>query len=220
MRKRKKRIKNRPLRGDVVTHYTYRLSNSLPYAVAIQLGEELERHFAELDDAYPPPHLRSPAQSISYLLAAQDLRERYELRYESYLHQAQHGPMYLADPAAKRVIIDSWLTLEARGEVVVHVISVMSNHVHVVLSHPDPNGISPVLPIFDRHQRFTATHINRLQQQKGRRVWATTVFDRDVRPYRYWQVLAYVLNNPVKAGITDDPLIWEGNYIAPALLSL
>jgi hypothetical protein len=56
------------------------------------------------------------------------------------------------------------------------------------------------------------TQLNRLQNKTGRKVWATLIWDRDIRSGKSTQVLWYVLNNPKKAGITDNVLSWHGNW--------
>ena len=213
----KKRFRNRPLRGHVATHYIYRLSGSLPQAIVGQLTQRLEADFDAVAIRFGPAHRRSVAEERAYQAAIDELRAAYEMRYDEALHRVKEGPHFLQSTAVKQQVINSWLKLEELGEVKVHAISVMSNHVHVILSHPDPKGSKPIHNFFERHKRFTATKINRLQNAKGRRVWATAVFDRDIRPGAYRRVLAYVLNNPVKAGLTDEPLNWVGNYVAPGL---
>lgn len=93
----------------------------------------------------------------------------------------------------------------------------MSNHVHILLSNTDENGSIDFKDLLRRHKHFTATQINKLLHRTGKRLWAKHAFDRDVRRKTYGTVLWYILNNPVKAGLTESPLEWHGNYLAERL---
>jgi hypothetical protein len=125
--------------------------------------------------------------------------------------------MFLSSPEAKRIVIDSWLHIAVQYGLVIYAISVMSNHVHVILCTEKEEAEADLLLIMDRHKRFTGNKLNKLQDAKGREVWAEKIFDRDVRPGRFTAALWYVLNNPKKAGLTEDVLDWCGNWFNPIL---
>lgn len=141
----------------------------------------------------------------------------YYLGYERMLHGISDGPMFLADPGAKAIVIDSWHHIAKQYDIAVYAICVMSNHVHVLLRANAEDAEIEFEILMERHKRFTGREINRLHNSKGRRVWAEDPFDKDVRPGCFTQVLWYILNNPKKAGITDDVLNFPGNWWDPRL---
>jgi putative transposase len=99
-----------------------------------------------------------------------------------------------------------WAIPEGTG-VVVHAVCVMSNHHHLVVT--DPRG---VLPEFLRElHRLTAKAINASQGQ-WENLWAAEpcnaarlVTDHDVE-----DKIAYVVANPVAAGLVEQPEQWPG----------
>jgi putative DNA methylase len=86
-----------------------------------------------------------------------------------------------------------------------HAWCVMPNHVHVLFT-PGPgfkmSGIS------HSWKSFTANQCNRLLDRKGS-FWQREPFDRYIRNERhYYNAVAYIENNPVKAGLCQKPADW------------
>ncbi|MBB4080056.1 REP element-mobilizing transposase RayT [Lewinella aquimaris] len=142
----------------------------------------------------------------------------YYIAFDTLLDKAMQGPRFLQDAAAKQVVIDSWKFIARRYGLRIYAISVMSNHVHVLLENRSASS-TPLADILTEHKRFTATKLNRMQDAKGRRVWAEKEYSRTVRFGHFERTLWYVLNNPVKAGLTDDPTNWCGNYYTEEMRS-
>ncbi len=95
---------------------------------------------------------------------------------------------------------------------------IMSNHVHILidtsLQIPDNFEIvnweslefEPLQNIMKRIKGPTAIYANRLLNKSGR-LWQKESYDRYIRDQReYENVVAYILNNPVKAGLVKT---WE-----------
>ncbi|SEQ17436.1 hypothetical protein [Neolewinella agarilytica] len=204
------KFQNDPLSNDPV-HIIYRLYDSLPQSSLSKLSADYRLAAAQLKQRFPS----------ALLLSSQHQNERYELqrkfqkRYDKLLDDVKSGPFFLSDNACKQIVIDSWLKMEEMDWVTVYAISVMSNHVHVLACHPDPNGSVDFNILLEKHKRFTATKINALQGQKGRRVWAKKAFDRRVRKGMFGSVFWYILNNPVKAKLAGSFEEFPGNYWHP-----
>lgn len=59
---------------------------------------------------------------------------------------------------------------------------------------------------------FTSNQANKLLQRRGQ-FWEHESFDHSVRDEEEWaRIIAYVLNNPVKAGLVDDWGAWRWTY--------
>ena len=199
-----------------LVHLTYRLANSIPKAYILRLKDDYELALqianrgdvALLDQWLPADQPRTVAA----------VKDHFCLRYDHLLHQATDGPMFLADQAAKEEIRKSWLHFTRKGAIELIALCVMSNHVHVILRHPNPSGLTSFDWLLGRHKQYTATQINRLQAAKGRQVWAARGFDRDIRPGKFWTVLWYLINNPLQAKMTDNPLHWRGTWVKTGLV--
>ena len=195
-------------------HIIYRLRGSIPQALIYRLKIDYERALAAAkakDEATVRIYLETEDTSVYAVKAI------FQQKYDTLLHQVNSGPHWLQDPLLQEEVIKSWLYLEQQGHVLIHAISVMSNHVHVLLRHPQEEGMTDILWATEQHKRYTGMQGNRHLGRIGQRFWAPGCFDRDVRPGKFRVVLAYVLNNPVKAGLTTTPLDWSGNYLSPAM---
>ena len=83
-----------------------------------------------------------------------------------------------------------------------HAWCVMPNHVHVVLSANDRLD-----SIVHSWKSFTANEANRLLNRDGK-FWQDDYFDRMIRtPQELERTIAYVVGNPMKAGLVDWPFV-------------
>ena len=89
-------------------------------------------------------------------------------------------------------------------------VQVMPDHVHVVLCPHSTTSLSDVLKGI---KGVTARKLNRVSGTKGR-VWQDESFDRIVRDNdELLEKLQYMLNNPLKYGLAEDPFQYEGWYM-------
>ncbi len=87
---------------------------------------------------------------------------------------------------------------------------VMPNHVHLVLAPGAGFSLSRILKGI---KGVTAHQINGKRGVRGR-LWQDESFDRIVRDQTELQAkLEYMLENPVKAGVTVDPWQYPGWYV-------
>ena len=203
---------NRPITNALV-HLTYSLKGSISSGQLEKMGQTYYSAKAGLDQHFTlkerhPPSLRA----TEYQRQLTNIALQYYLRYDETLDHLRNGPMFLESPEAKKIIINSWMYLAKQYKLTIYAISVMSNHVHLILRATEEGAEIRLQPLMEIHRRFTSTQLNRLQDKKGRKVWATLIWDRDVRPGKFTSVLWYVLNNPRKAGITESVLDWCGNW--------
>ena len=204
--------------SNTPVHCIYRVKGSVPRPDILRLKRQMDEDLAMLRNRYPGYEEVGSHAEQAYLLDKEVFDEQYEARYEDLLHRYANREMPLQDPAVKQIVLDSWHNIAARGLIDLYAVSVMSNHVHVLCGNPHLTGVVDLVDVMASHQRFTTTQRNRLEGTKGRKLWVRRFFDRDVRPGKFEQVLWYVLNNPVKAGLRTTPLDWVGNYVKPGLV--
>ena len=83
---------------------------------------------------------------------------------------------------------------------------IMPNHVHVLIAPIAGNRLANIVQAW---KSWTAKAINRRRRAKGM-VWQQEYFDRFIRDVRHFAAaLAYVENNPVKAGLAAKLDHWR-----------
>lgn len=159
---------------------TFRLADSVP----IQVIRKWKRELADiLDD-------KQRTKQIHRQIA----------RYED----AGHGDAVLIDPACAALLQD--VLIEGHGDrykLIAWVI--MPNHVHAMIRLLEGQSLTSIV---QRWKGASSRHINRHLMRDGR-LWSADYHDRYIRDIdHYYDALAYIRNNPVKAGPCDKPEDW------------
>jgi REP element-mobilizing transposase RayT len=180
---------------------TFRLVGSLPLEVLARLREEhilLEREAAA--------HRAAGHPDKPY-----DRQKRWFGHFDASLDAATAGPAYLNQPAIGLTVAQTLQFYHEQGAYVLLAYCIMPNHVHLVVNLPEE---APLLArTLQRIKSFTARHINEAHCSNGR-VWQPESYDHRIRSNRELQnVLAYVVNNPVKAGLVADWQQWPFTFL-------
>ena len=210
------------MRRDLIpitpTHLTYRLYNSIPNLPLNRLHTSLRTKKLRLTEVYSEAdQAANPKVRRAYRQQVDNYELDHYLTFDRLLDSAYTGPRFLTSPEAKQLVMDSWHFIAEQLNLRLYAMSVMSNHVHVLFEHRHDTPCILLAEVLRDHKKFIGTQLNRLHQTPGRRVWAEKEYTRMVRRGRFEQVLWYVLNNPVKAGMTEDAVNWFGNWWAPEL---
>ena len=182
-------------------HLIYRVKHCAPVKQLRELHEDLK---------FRVKALRGLVNETSNEYA--EALEEWQLAYDDLLDAQDQSKYVLAQDLAARVVIDSWLELQRRGEIVLYAICVMGNHVHVLLRGPDESEEVPIGDVVRRHKSFTGKSI-RKQLSLADTLWDDGFYDRYVRPGRFWVTLQYILDNPVKAGVVSHWSEYSGTYV-------
>jgi len=171
---------------------TFRLFDSIPKPAAESLNREMEMYERMLS-------------ANGTLSADQRLRiHRLRMYKSGRLLAAGMGECLMKDPDVARVVADALGFFDGkRYEIVAW--CVMPNHVHALLYVMEGFQLSAIMHSW---KSFTATRINKLLDRIGP-VWQPEYFDhliRDAKDLR--RQVAYIRNNPTKAGLKDWP--WVG----------
>ena len=174
---------------------TFRLAGSLPRTVVEQLQAELElaRQRFELE----------PAQ----LYAAQ---KRYFGRFDAQLNKGGYGPTYLRQPAIAALAAEALRYFDGTGYDLLGY-CLMPHHVHVVVVLLEE--ALPLVRTLQRLKSYTATQANKLLGRTGA-FWQAESYDHIVRKGELARVLAYVIANPVQAGLVEEWEQWPYTYLA------
>ena len=123
-----------------------------------------------------------------------------------------NGPYSLAEPAIRKIIMDSLDYLNGR-EIYIYAYTVMPNHVHAVFTVLDRT--LPLFRILQHHKRHTARQSNIVLATTGAAFWRPETYDRVVREGTLGNIIWYILLNPVKAGLAKHWREWPGTYLSP-----
>lgn len=115
------------------------------------------------------------------------------------------GARPFAVPICATIVQDCLKRAEAQGYLLLGW-CIMPNHVHVLIEQKQGHSLGVIV----KSWKMTTTHaINMAFARKGR-FWALDYFDRFMRDERhFFETLAYIETNPVKAGLVQRPEDWK-----------
>lgn len=184
---------------------TFRLAGSIPVAVLEQLKE------LQALEALQRQAIASPAEIERQ---AYDDQKRAFGRMDRVMDSAANEPYWLADPSVAQMVTDA---LQYRHPDVYELdtFCIMPNHVHVVFTpvNDSDDRPLPLQTIMHSLKLYTASQANKLLGREGQ-FWHHENYDHYVRDADEWlRIVAYVLNNPVKAGLVDTWEAWPWSYL-------
>jgi REP element-mobilizing transposase RayT len=133
------------------------------------------------------------------------------LRQDEQLDQARYGPIWLQDSRVASVVVNALLYGEdIRRFYELHAWVVMPNHVHAILQ---PRGAMSTIMRWLKGR--TGRAANRILGRTKTPFWQDESFDHWVRSAEEFQdLIEYVENNPVKAGLVGAKERWRWSSAA------
>ncbi|HMO38571.1 MAG TPA: hypothetical protein PKC76_02405 [Saprospiraceae bacterium] len=198
---------------------TFRLADSLPTNIIQKLSTEFEQKCQALK-----------AQNIPNLPdRIREERKRYFGKFEHQLDTKIYGSCYLAHPEIATIVADRMQ--QYNGQLYqLHAYCIMPNHVHLLMDTMEQLKVSEDVYLEDAPLNYVQLNeIMRLikggsarlaNQALGREgaFWMKDSYDHYVRNEREWgNIIRYILNNPVNAGLVNDWQAWPFSYCNPAL---
>lgn len=181
--------------------FTFRLAGSLSVATVQRLAEEQTLALQEAA-------IRTGAAQSEEVTM---IKKQQFAKFDILLDRALTGPVWLGNPAIANLVIQE---IKALQELSVAVLAycLMANHVHLVVQLPDEPTFSAA-HMMQRLKGRTALAANKLLQLQGQPFWQKESYDHVVRDGKEQErIIAYVLNNPVKAGLVEDWTNWPYSY--------
>lgn len=180
--------------------FTFRLAGSIATAVLQRLVEERELAIQE-----------ALLQPLAAGLIV-NIKKRHFANYDALLDKADYGSTWLRIPVVAEAVVQE-IRLLAELDVNILAYCIMSNHVHLVVQLPETSEFSAAR-MMQRLKGRTALAANKLLGRQGEAFWRHESYDHVVRDGKEQaRVIAYVINNPVKAGLVDDWTQWPYTYM-------
>jgi len=161
-------------------HVSFHLFDSLPQSVLMRWREEL----------------RTRSQKEADL--------EWRMRIQNFLDSG-YGSCFLKDDRLAEIVESALLHFDSQ-RYFLHSWCVMPNHVHTLFTPVAEFKMSEILHSW---KSFAAHKCNKLLHRSGR-FWAREPFDRYIRNRRHFSnALAYIEDNPVKAGLCEKAEDWR-----------
>lgn len=193
---------------------TFRLADSLPVAIVRELQEAYQQKCLQL--------LREQPRHYQALIHQE--RKRYFGRFDHQLDTLRYGHCYLQQPAIAEIVAKRIQQYDQRYYDL-HAYCIMPNHVHLLIDTMEqlkledgeyaeevPGNYAQLDRVMRLIKGGSARQANLALNRSGT-FWMKDSYDHFVRDEREWgNILAYILNNPVHAGLTDDWTKWSYSF--------
>jgi putative transposase len=221
---------------------TYRLSGSIPMEVIKRIRAEYRAEMERLHEECAAalsmlpeqssggqemllPEQSSGGQGVSAKLrsqlAAMLKKKRYNAQkrqfksWDNFLDSNLNGPYWLQNEAVAQLNADAIRFYDGKRYKLL-AFCIMSNHIHLLFTLLP--GAPPLWKVMQDLKKYTAVHSNRLIGNEGNKFWEEESYDHVVRDKEFNRILAYILNNPVKAGLVTNWNDWPWTYCSVDLL--
>ena len=211
---------------------TFRLAGSLPLSVINKLKNDREKELEEI--------LNIKGQKLKAEKYYESQRN-YFAKFDGFLDKNKKGPHWLKNKKVAEIVKEA---IHRRDKIEYDLIAytIMPNHVHIAftpivdrdlsrsylenLNDTSANDINVVLhnrnylvtEILRKLKGSTSRECNKFLNRTGS-FWQHESYDHVIRDEKELKRLVeYVLNNPVKIGLTDDPYNYQWNYFNPKFL--
>ncbi|MCJ7551167.1 MAG: transposase [Anaerolineae bacterium] len=147
-----------------------------------------------------------PTHVVAAMINDPDIKtdEQHRAHAQAYL-DAGHGGCYLNDARIGTLVEDALHYFDGQRYALLAWV-VMPNHVHTLVETRE--GF-PLKRIVHPWKSYTAKAVNALLGRSGP-FWYPAYFDRFVRDERHYLAsIAYIHDNPVKAGLVEKPEDWR-----------
>ena len=154
-----------------------------------------------------------------------NLRKKFFFEYDSLISTISNGPHYLKDTKIRAIVEKEIKRFD--GELYdLIAYSIMSNHVHLLIDTsiqlenelPSEMMLESYVQLDQIMKRIkgpTAVYANRYLGRSGQ-FWARESYDMYIRNEKMFaNVISYILDNPVKAGLVANWQDYPGNYLKP-----
>ncbi len=189
---------------------TFSLVDSLPREILADLRTQREQELQTAQNA--------PADE------RYKIQKKFFGRYDAWLDRCEYGFRWLADPALAQIVANQ-IHLADGQQYQLLALCIMPNHVHLLIT---PLALEPLLhhgqaapyPVTDALRLLkgrTAHSCNQVLARSGA-FWQHESYDHYVRDEdELARIIAYILNNPVKAGLVSGWKDWPYTYVNPEL---
>jgi len=190
---------------------TFRLANSLPKQKVLELINEREKYVKYISGISNQKTKAEKYYSFQ--------REIFQ-KYEDLLDNPKGGPLFLKKYEIACIVKES-IHYRDNNDYLLIAYTIMPNHVHWVITpvlkkyipkkdHTSPYHVTKILQML---KAYTTRKINIVLKRSGQ-LWHHESYDHVVRDEdELRRIVNYILYNPVKAGLVENPYDYEWTYL-------
>ncbi len=199
---------------------TFRLGDSLSQEVIKKISGKMKEAIAILDKEKPEGYKKEILRQ----------KKKFFKKYDHQLDEKPYGACYLNQDKVAKVVSDKIKSMDGeKYDLIAYCI--MPNHVHLLLDFSiqivDKNGFymdslpenyTQLHQIMKAIKGGSAYEANKVLDRIGT-FWYKDSYDHFVRNEKeYWNIINYIINNPVKAGLVEDWKDYKETYISSFIL--
>ena len=180
---------------------TYRLYNTLPYSVLLDLQSEHASFLTKQKQKNPD-------------LSEKDINQQWEARYfltiDSFIDKFSEGDNWLCETHVASLVKEA-IHYRDGNRFDLHAYCIMPNHVHLLVTNNQQNV--PFYRVLGSLKANSAKVINEHLNRVGKPLWASESYDHVVRTGKSFErIISYIVGNPVKAGFVKNWEDWPHSY--------
>jgi len=195
---------------------TFRLAGSIPRVKVQEVKMHYQEELASIENL-------CVGKLLNYLKF--QLHRNYFNEIDELLHDIGRGPTFLADPRCAEICKKQIHRFDGKLYKLL-AYTIMNNHVHLLIDTSAQlsilnddlerieNEFQTLEKVLKRIKGATARYCNQTLGRKGQ-FWERESYDTYIRDEKMLgNVVAYILDNPVKAGLVKDWEEYEWSYLA------
>ncbi|GAB4548311.1 MAG: transposase [Anaerolineales bacterium] len=184
---------------------TFSLLHAIPYDVLEWLKKERENELRQAD-----------------VTQRYSIQKKHFGKYDEWLDRCENSPRWLEEPEIAAIVAHEIERMNGERYALI-AYCIMPNHVHLLVERllavdAHHHGQSAKYPLTDTLRLLkgrTARACNLALKREGQ-FWQHESYDHFVRnDNELGRIIAYILNNPVKAGLVKEWSEWKFSYISP-----
>ncbi len=140
---------------------------------------------------------------------------------DNFIAKLIKSPEWLRNPQIANIIKNS-LFYKHKKEYDLICYCIMPNHVHILIKPLFKTEDRPfsIASIMKNHKSYTAVKSNEILKRNGQ-FWHWGYYDHYIRDEKeFYNVIRYILNNPVKAGLVKNYEDWEFSWVDEEAIQL
>ncbi|MEO8209975.1 MAG: transposase [bacterium] len=138
-----------------------------------------------------------------------ELQKRYFGIFDKHLDENKECINYLSDPRISKIVSES-IHFRDGNDYDLTCFCIMPNHVHMLVYVK--RFVKPFYKTMQSLKRHTARKSNEIINRTGT-FWHEESYDHIVRDRQeFYNIINYILNNPVKAGLVEKASHWKWKY--------
>jgi putative transposase len=195
---------------------TYQLYGAIPNPVLDKIREENQSTLHQLENEQLPHETKRKLNSIFRKKQIEEQKRQFK-RIDDFLDSNLNSPHWLKIPEIAKINAEALHFYDGKYYSLWS-FCIMSNHIHVLLSLNE--GSPELWKVMQNMKKYTAKEGNKILGRDQKKFWERESYDHLVRDKKgeFGRILAYILNNPVKAGLVDDWSKYQWSYCHPDLL--